>query len=80
MVVIRSKSELDECPRIGHRLILPAIIGLEAAQSVFRWRIPLSRSLSVQIMPLNQSLLDLMSAFRIDLLLPANFLGVFSLF
>lgn len=68
-VVAGAKAKLDQGTRVRDGLILPAVVGLEAAESVFRSRIPLPGWLAGHVVLANESFLDLMGAFRINLLL-----------
>ena len=78
MVVTGPEAKFDQGARVGDRLVLPAIIGLEAAQGVFGGGIPLPCGLAIQVVLANEGFLDLVSAFAIDLLLAFYFLGVLS--
>ncbi len=72
--MIGPEAKLDERARVGDSLVLPAVVGLEAAESVFGGGIPLSGGRTAQVVLADQSFLYLMRAFGIDLLLTTDFL------
>ena len=77
--MVGSEAEFDKRARVGHGLVLPAIVGLEMPQRVLSRGIPLPSRHAGHVMLANQSFLDLMRALGIDLLLAANFLGALAL-
>ena len=67
-----AEAELDQGAGVGDGFVLPTVVGLEPAKSIFCGRIPLPRRLAGQVVLTDESFLDLLRAFRINLLLPLD--------
>jgi hypothetical protein len=70
VIVAGPEAEFDQRARVGDSLVLPAIVGLESPQGVFRGGIPFSGRLAAEVVLTNERFLDLVSAVGINLLLP----------
>jgi hypothetical protein len=66
-----TQTQLDQGAGIRNCLVLPAVVGLVAAQRIFGRRVPFAARLATQVVLLNQRLLDLYGAITVDLLLSA---------
>jgi len=73
MVSARPKAKTDESARIGNGLALPAVVRLILAHGFFAGLVPAATSLIIaQVVLANQSLLNLLSSTRINLLLASG--------
>ncbi len=64
--VVRPQAELDQGPRIGGELGLPAVVSLKLGQCIFGGLVPNASGLAAKVMLLNQRALDLAGSFLID--------------
>ena len=71
MVLARAQTQLDQRARVGHRLTLPAVVGLVTAHGLFAGLVPRSRGFSLQVVFANQRFLNGLGSLGIDLLLAA---------
>jgi len=81
MVIAGAEAELDQRPRIGYFLVLPAMVGLVTAHGFFAVLVPRAGGLSAQVVLADQGLLNGLSSLGIDFLLAAHRLlprGAFS--
>ena len=66
-----TQAQFDQGARVGNGLVLPAIVGLVAAQGFFGRGVPLAARRTTQVVLLDQRLLDLEGAVAVDFLLTA---------
>lgn len=69
MIVVRPQPQADQGARIGHRLRLPAVIGLISPHRLFAGLIPFTGGFAGQVVLANQRFLDRLRPLPIDLLL-----------
>lgn len=72
MVLARSQAQLDQCPRVGYRLALPAVIRLVAAHGLFAGLVPGARRFSGHVVLADQRFLDCLCPLGVDFLLAAR--------
>jgi hypothetical protein len=77
MILARPKAKLDERSGVRNRFALPAMVRLVFPHGFFAGRIPCPGRLSGQVVLTNQSRLNGLRAFGVDLLLPAHPAGLF---
>ena len=70
--VVRPQTQLDQGPRVGSELGLPAVVSLELGQGIFGGLVPNASGLAAEVMLLNQRALDFAGAFLIDRALPVR--------
>jgi len=69
MILARSQTQLDQRPRIGDLLALPAMIRLISSHGFFAGLIPAARGFARQIMLADQSFLNGLGSLGVDFLL-----------
>lgn len=69
VILAWSQAQLDERPRVGNGLALPAMVGLITAHGLFAGLVPCAGRGPSQIVLANQRLLNFLGSFRVDLLL-----------
>jgi len=74
MIIARSQAKADQCARIGNGFALPSVIGLIAPHRFFAGLVPRPTGRAAQIVFPDQSFLNRLRAFGIDLLLPPQLL------
>ncbi len=67
-----SQAQFDEGPRVGHCLRLPAMVGLIAAQGIFRSLSPFAGGFASEIVLADQRFLNGLRAIGVNLLLSAH--------
>ncbi len=67
--LLGSQAQLDQRPRVGHRLALPAVIRLVAAHGLFAGLVPRARGFPAQVMLADQGFLNGLGSFGVDFLL-----------
>jgi len=72
MIFARAQTQLDQRPRVGHRLALPAVIGLVAAHGIFAGLVPCAGSFTAQVVFADQRCLNRLGTLGVDFLLAAR--------
>jgi len=72
MVVTRTQPKANQRTRIGHRLRLPAVIGLIAPHRIFAGLIPGSGRFAAEVVLADQRFLDRLCPLGVDLLLASH--------
>ena len=72
MILARPKAQLNQCARVGNLFGLPALISLKTPHGFFAGLVPRARSLAAQIVFADQSFLNCLGSFRVNLLLSSG--------
>ena len=72
MIFARPQAQADQSTRIGNGLALPSVIGLVATHRFFAGRVPRPGGRTTQVVFADQSFLNRVCAFGIDLLLATD--------
>ena len=72
MVFARAQAQLDQRPRIGDLLALPAVVGLVAAHGFFASLVPGAGGFSAEVVLADQGFLNSAGPLRVYFLLSAG--------